>query len=193
MLSDSNGRQTSCRKVLTMRRETAKTFTGSVILVCGLAVWINSRTLAQQSTKSTTPLVKRDHVSPANKPRSKASGPFNRVTIGIEGLDEAFSKKILKACENLPERPSRQESFAALNNPEFQFMGWHLQVQETKDDKSGHLVRIDVAPRLEMAGGTPVTIVGSLQEWYRLDDSGWHYLKTEPFEGHKPVVGFITD
>lgn len=176
-----------------MQRRTAKVFTGSSILVCGLAIWINSKTLAQQSTKSVTPLAKGDHVSPATKFQSSNPGQLNKVSIGIAGLDEVFSKKIQKACENLPERPSRHESFAALDKPEFQFKGWHLNVRETNEDKSGYIVRIDVAPRMEMVGGTPITFLGSLQEWYRLDGSGWHYLKTEPFEGHKPVVGFITD
>lgn len=169
-------------KEFIMKNTTVKKITGTTIIACGIAIVCFTTTRAQQNSRVTTPVTKRDHVNTPPIGGKLHEGPLNMVSIAVEGLSPKFEERIKTSFQGQSTPLSRLKSFEIFDNPNFQFNGWSIVLRETQQASKGQLVKVGVAPRLTYINGANLTMLGEVVEWYLLDQSGLHYLRSEPQE-----------
>lgn len=175
-----------------MKNTTVKKFTGTTIIACGVAIACFSNTLAQQDSREISPETKRDHVNTSAIAGKAHDESLNTVSIAVEGLSPKFAERIKASFRSQSTPASRLKSIEIFDNPDFQINGWSIVLRETQQSKTGQLVKVGVAPRLTYVKGASLTVLGEVVEWYQLDKSGLHYLRTEP-QGENQAFSLISD
>jgi hypothetical protein len=165
----------------------------AMLLVCGLTDRISSETSAQQTKRANKPLMKADYVKSTAKVEIKKPGHLGTTVGGLDDADPEFARVVRRHFEKAPIPASRLTAFAMFDQPNYRVDGWHVAVSEIEKTREGTIVKVGVWPLVTSTFGASTCVSAAVFEWYRVDKTGVHLLKTDPPAGESAIVAIFTD